>query len=130
MDWLDLLAVQGTLKSLLQHHSSKASILWCSAFFMVQLSYLYVTIGKTIALTTCIFVGRVMSLLLNTLSRFVTVFLLRSKCLLISSCQGTGVRQGVVPTHGKMKRWAPDPRATPLLWNLPPSCAPGTQPLL
>ena len=73
MDWLDLLAVQGTLKSLLQHHSSKASILWCSAFFMVQLSYLNVTIGKTIALTTCIFVGRVMSLLLNTLSRFVTV---------------------------------------------------------
>ena len=70
IDWIDL-AVQGTLRSLLQHHSSKASILWCSAFFMVQFSQLYVTTGKTIALTICTFVSRVMSLLCNTLSRFV-----------------------------------------------------------
>ena len=68
MDWFDLLAVQGTLKSLLQHHSSKASILWCSAFFMVQLSHLYMTTGKTIALTRWTFVSKVMSPLLNTLS--------------------------------------------------------------
>ena len=84
MDWLDLLAVQETLKSLLQHHSSKASILQCSAFFTVQLSYSYMTTGKTIALTRETFVGKVMSLLLNTLSRLVTTFLPRSKCLLIS----------------------------------------------
>ena len=84
MDWLDLLAVQGTLKSLLQHHSSKASILWCSAFFTVQLSHPYMTTGKTIALTRRIFVGKVMSLLLNMLSRLVITFLPRSKCLLIS----------------------------------------------
>ena len=71
MDWLDLLAVQGTLKSLLQHHSSKASIFWCSAFFTVQLSYLYMTIGKTIALTRQIFVGKVMSLPFNMLTRLV-----------------------------------------------------------
>ena len=83
MDWLDLPAVQGTLKSLLQHHSSKASILQCSAFFTVQLSYPYMTIGKTIALTRQIFVGKVMSLLFNMLSRLVIVFLPRSKCLLI-----------------------------------------------
>ena len=82
MDWLDLLAVQGTLKSLLQHHSSKASILWCSAFFTVQLSYPYMTTGKTIALTRQTFVGKVMSLLFNTLSRFVIAFLSRSKRLL------------------------------------------------
>ena len=69
MDWLDLLAVQGTLKSILQHHSSKASILWCSAFFTVQLSHTYLTIGKTTALTRWTFVGKVMSLLLNMLSR-------------------------------------------------------------
>ena len=74
MDWLDLLAVQGTLKSLLQHHSSKASILWCSAFFTVQLSHLYMTTGKTIALTRWTFVGKVMSLLLNMLSRLVITF--------------------------------------------------------
>ena len=84
MDWLDLLAVQGTLKSLLQHHSSKASILQCSAFFMVQLSHLYMTTRKTIALTRWTFVGKVMSLLLNMLSRLVIAFLPRSKCLLIS----------------------------------------------
>ena len=81
MDCLDLLAVQGTLKSLLQHHSSKASILWCSAFFTVQLSHPYMTTGKTIALTRCTFVGKVMSLLFNTLSRLVITFIPRSKCL-------------------------------------------------
>ena len=84
MDWLDLLAVQGTLKSLLQHHSSKASILQCSAFFIVQLLHPYMTIGKTIALTRWTFVGEVMSLLLNMLSRLVITFLPRSKRLLIS----------------------------------------------
>ena len=84
MDWLDLLAVQGTLKSLLQHHSTKASILQCSAFFIVQLSHPYMTTGKTIALFRCIFVGIVMSLLFNMLSRLVITFLPRSKRLLIS----------------------------------------------
>ena len=74
MDWLDLLAVQGTLKSLLQHHTSKASVLWCSAFFTVQLSHPYMTPGKTIALSRQTFVGKVMSLLLNMLSRFVLTF--------------------------------------------------------
>ena len=84
MDWLDLLAVQGTLKSLLQHHSSKASILRFSTFFTVQLSHPYMTTGKTIALTRWTFVGKVMSLLLNMLSRLVITFLPRSKRLLIS----------------------------------------------
>src|SRR5574337_45214 len=84
MDWLDLLAVQGTLKSLLQHHSSKASILWRSAFFTVQHSHPYMTTGKTIALTRWTFVGKVMSLLLNMLSRLVIPFLPRGKRLLIS----------------------------------------------
>ena len=84
MDWLDLLAVQGTLKSLLQHHSSKASIFQCSAFFTVQLSHPYMTTGKTIALTRWTFDGKVMSLLFNMLSRFVIAFHPRSKCLLIS----------------------------------------------
>jgi len=84
MDWLDLLAVQRTLRSLLQHHSSKASILRHSAFFTAQLSHPYVTTGKTIALTRWSFVGKVMSLLLNMLSRSVITFLPRSKCLLIS----------------------------------------------
>ena len=87
MDWLDLLAVQGTLKSLLQHHSSKASILRRSAFFTVQLSHPYMTTGKTIALTRRTFVGKVMSLLLNMLSRLVITFLPRSKHLLISWLQ-------------------------------------------
>jgi len=87
MDWLDLLAIQGTLKSLLQHHSSKASILWCSAFFMVQLSYPYMTTGKTIALTRWTFVSKVMSLLFNMLSRLVIAFLPGSKHLLISWLQ-------------------------------------------
>ena len=82
MDWLDLLAVQGTLKSLLKHHSWKASIFWCSAFFTVQLSYPYMTTGKTIALTRWTFVGKVMSLLFNMLSRLVITFLPRSKRLL------------------------------------------------
>ena len=84
MDWLDLLAVQGTLKSLLQHHSSKASILQCSAFFIVQLSHPYMTTRKTIALTRRIFVGKVMSLPFNMLSRLVITFLPRNKRLLIS----------------------------------------------
>ena len=87
MDWLDLLAVQGTLKSLLQHHSSKASILRHSAFFTVQLSHPYMTTGKTIALSRWTFVGKVMSLLLNMLSRLVITFLPRSKRLLISWLQ-------------------------------------------
>ena len=82
MDWLDLLAVQGTFKSLLQHHSSRASILLWSAFFTVQLSHTYMTTGKTIALTLRIFVGKVMSLLFNMLSRFFIAFLPRSNCLL------------------------------------------------
>ena len=87
MDWLDLLAVQGTLKSLLQHHSSKALILWCSAFFILQLSHSYMTTGKTISLPSWTFVGKVMSLLFNMVSRFVIAFLARSKHLLISWLQ-------------------------------------------
>ena len=86
MDWLDLLAVQGTLKSLLQHHNSKASILPCSAFFTVQLSYPYMTTGKTKALTRRTFIGKVMSLLFNMLSRLVITFLPRSKCLYSNNC--------------------------------------------
>ena len=87
IEWFDLLAVQGTLKSLLQHHSSKASILWCSASFIVQLSHPYMTTGKIIALTRWTFVGKAMSLLFNMLSRLVIAFLPRSKCLLISWLQ-------------------------------------------
>ena len=89
MDWLDLLAVQGPLKSLLQHDSSKASILWCSALFTVQLSHPYMTMGKTIALTRWTFVGKVTSLLFNLLSRLVITFLPRSKRLLISWLQSS-----------------------------------------
>ena len=89
IDWFNLLAVQGTLKSLLQHHSSKASILQCPAFFVVQLSHPYVTTGKSIDLTWWTFVGKVMSLLFNMLSRFVIVFLPRSKHLLISWLQSS-----------------------------------------
>uniref|UniRef100_A0AC11DXU9 Uncharacterized protein n=3 Tax=Ovis aries TaxID=9940 RepID=A0AC11DXU9_SHEEP len=89
MDWLDLLAVQGILKSLLQHHSSKASILWRSAFFTVQLSHPYMTTRKTIALTRQTLVSKVMSLLLNMLSRLIIAFLPRSKCLLISWLQSS-----------------------------------------
>ena len=81
IDWFDLLAVQGTLKSLLQHHNLKASILQCSAFFMVQISHPYMTTGKTIALTIQTYVGKMMPLLFNMLSRFFTAFLPRSKCL-------------------------------------------------
>ena len=87
IDWFDLFVVQGTLRSLLQHHSSKASILWCSAFFMVQLSHPYMITGKAIALTRQSFVGNIMFLLFNTLSRLVIAFLPRSKCLLISWLQ-------------------------------------------
>ena len=87
MDWLDLLAVQGILKSLLQHHNLKASILWRSTFFIVQISHPYMTTGKTIALTRHTFVGKVMPLLFNMLSRLVIIFLPKSKCLLISWLQ-------------------------------------------
>ena len=100
MDWLDLLAVQGTLKSLLQHHSSKASILLCSAFFTVQLSRPYMTIGKTIALIRQTFVDKVMSLLFNMLSRLVITFLPRSKHLLISWVQSPST---VILEHPKIK---------------------------
>ena len=100
MDWLHLLVVQGTLKSLLQHHSSKASILQHSAFFTVQLSHPYMTTGKTIALTRWIFVGKIISLLFNMLSRLVITFLPRSKCLLISWLQSPSA---VIVEPGKIK---------------------------
>ena len=100
MDWLDLFAVQQTLKSLLQHHSSKASILQCSAFFTVQLSHPYMTTGKTIALTRWTFVGKVMSLLFTKLSRLVITFLPRSKHLLISWLQSPSA---VILEHKKIK---------------------------
>ena len=100
MDWLDLLAVQRTLKSLLQNHSSKASVLQCSAFFTIQLSHPYMTTGKTIALTRQIFVGKGMSLLLNMLSRLVITFLPRSKRLLISWLQSPST---VILEPGKIK---------------------------
>ena len=100
MDWMDLLAVQGTLKSLLQHHSSKASILWHSAFFIVQLSHPYMTTGKTIALTRWTFVGKVMSLLFNMLSRLVITFLPKSKRLnfmaAITICSDFGAQKNKV----------------------------------
>ena len=102
MDWLDLLAVQATLKCLLQHHSSKASILQCSAFFTVQLSHPYMTTGKTTALTRRTFVGKVMSLLLNMLSRLVIAVLPRSKCLLISWLQSPSA---VILEPPKNKVW-------------------------
>ena len=100
IDWFDFLAVQETLKSLLQHHSSKASILWYLAFFMVQLSHLYMTTGKTTALTIQTFFGKVMSMLFNTWSRFVTAFLLRCKCLLLSRLQSLS---GVILEPKKIK---------------------------
>ena len=100
MDWLDLPAVQGTLKSLLQHHSLKASILWCSAFFIVQLSHAYMTAGKIIALSKWTFAGKVMSLLFNMLSRLVITFLSRRKHLLISWLQSPSA---VVLEPHKMK---------------------------
>ena len=101
MDWLDLLAVQGTLRSLLQHHSSKASILQCSTFFTVQLSHAYMTTGKTITLTRCTLVGKVMSLLLNILSRLVINFLPRSKrhfnfMAVVTICSDFGAPQNKV----------------------------------
>ena len=102
MDWLDLLVVQGTLRSLLQHHSSKASILRCSAFFTVQHSYPYMTTGKTIALTRRTFVGKVISLFFNILSRLVITFLPRSKRLLISWLQspcGVILEPRIVKSH-------------------------------
>ena len=101
MDWLDLLAVQGTLKSLLQHHSSKASFLWCSAFFRVQLSHPYMTTGKTIALTRQTFVGKVMSLFFNMLSRLVITFLPRSKHHLVSWLQSPSA-EILEPTQNKV----------------------------
>ena len=113
IDWFDFLAVQGTLKSLLQHHSMKASILWHSAFFMVQLSLLYMTVGKTIALIIWIFVSKMMSLLFNTQSRFVIAFLPRSNCFLIlcnaSTINGPSLRSGCVICRDqyKMKVWTP-----------------------
>src|SRR5574339_666888 len=91
IDWLDLPSVQRTLKSLLQHHSSKASTLWCSAFFIVQLSHTYMTTGNTIALTRWTFVGKAVSLLFNMLSRLVITFFPRSKCLVISWLQSPSV---------------------------------------
>ena len=100
MDSLDLLVVHGTLKSLLQHHSSKASVLWCSALFIVQLSHPYMTIEKTIALTRHTYVGKVMSLLFNMLSRLVITFLPRNKCLLISWLQSP---PAVILEHKKNK---------------------------
>ena len=113
MDWLDLLAVQGTLKSLLQHHTSKVSILWHSAFFTIQLSHPYMTTGKTIALTRRTFVGKVMSLLLNMLSRWVITFLPRSKHLLISWPQSPSavileprkIKSDTVSPSISQKRW-------------------------
>ena len=107
IDWFDPLAVRGTLKSVLQHHSSKASILWCSAFFMVQLSHPYMTIGKTTASTIRTFVGKVMSLLVNMLSRFVIAFLPKSKYLLISWLQSPSA---VILEPKKIKStWQPTP---------------------
>ena len=100
IDWFDLLTIQGTLKSLLQHHSSKASILWHSAFFMVQLSHLYMTTGNTIALTRWTFVGKVMSLLFNMLSGLVLTFIPRSKCLnfmaAVTICSDFGAQKNKV----------------------------------
>ena len=117
--WLHLLEVQGTLKSLLQHHSSKASVIWCSAFFMVKLSHPYTTTGKTIALTLKTFVGKVMSLLFNMLSRLVISFLPRSKHLLISwlqpICSDFGAQKNkvwhcfIVPHLFAVKWWSQMP---------------------
>ena len=104
MDWLDLLTVQGTLKSLLQHHSSKASILQPSAFFIVQLSHPYMTTGKTIALTRWTFVNKVMPLLFNILSRFVIAFLPRSKRLLISDTASKNWEKAMAP-HSSTLAW-------------------------
>ena len=104
MDWLNLLEVQGTLKNLLQYPSLKTSILWCSAFFIVQLSHPYMTTGKTIALTRWTFIGKVMSLLFNILSRLVITFLPRRKCLLISWLQS---RSAAILEHPPQKKSQP-----------------------
>ena len=121
MDWLDLLAVQGTLKSLLQQHSSKASTLRCSAFFTVQLSHPYMTTGKTIALTRRTLVGKVMSLLFNMLSRLVITFLPRSKRLLISCLQkqGTGNKSRGLHTPPALNNNAVGKPPKPPLWLAP-----------
>ena len=110
MDWFAALTVQGTLQSLLQHHSSKASILLCSAFFMVQLSHPYMTIGKTIALTIWTFVDKVMSLLFNTQSRFVVAFLPRNRHLFISWLQSPSA---VILEPNKIKSLAPPQTSQP-----------------
>ena len=115
MDWLDLLAVQGTLKSLLQHHSSKASIFRCSAFFTVQLSHPYKTTGKTIALTRQTFVGKVTSLLFNMLSRLVITFLPRSKRLLISWLQSPSAVI-LEPPKNKLFIFPLSPHLFPMKW--------------
>ena len=104
MDWLDLLAVQRTLKSLLQHHSSKASILWCSAFFMVQLSHPYMITGKTIALTILTFIGKVMFLLFNVLSRFAIVFF-QGASILESESESRSVVSNSLQPHGLYSLW-------------------------
>ena len=117
MDWLDLLAVQGTLKSLLQHHSSKASILRGSAFFTVQLSHPYMTPGKTIVLTRRTFVGKVMSLLLNMLSRLVITFLPRNKRLLVSWLQSPSV---VILEPPKIKYDTVSPSISREVWDKMP----------
>ena len=130
MDWLDLLAVQGTLKSLLQHHSSKASILQCSAFFIIQFSYPCMTTGKTIALTRWTFVDKVMSLLFNTLSRLVITFLPRNKCLLISWLQSPStvileppkVKSAVATGLEKVSFHSPKERQCQRMLKLPHNC--------
>ena len=116
MHWLDLLAVQGTRKSLLQHHSSKASILRCSAFFIIQLSHPYMTTGKTIALTRRTFVDKVMSLLFNMLSRLVITFLPRSKRLLISWLQSPSAVIFDPPLKKKVWQFPLFPHLFPMKW--------------
>ena len=116
IDWFDLLVVQGTLKSFLQHHSSKTSILWCSAFFMVRLSHPYMTTGKNIALTRWTFVSKVMSLLFNMLSSLVITFLSRSKLLLISRLQSPSAviwepKEIKIPWR---RKWQPTPVILPV----------------
>ena len=120
MNWLDLPVVQGTLKSLLQQHSSKASVLLCSAFFIVQLSHSYMTTGKTIILTRRTFVGKVMSLLFNILSRLVTAFLPRSKRLLISWLHSPSavILLDCIPAHSSTQVEIPT-RGSAFLWSQP-----------
>ena len=120
MDWFDRLAVQGTIKSLLQHHSSKASILWHSAFFIVQLSHPYMITGKTIALTRRTFVGKVMSLLFKMLSRLVITFLPRSKHHLISWLQSPSAAILEPPKIKSEKAMAP--HSSTLAWKIPWTC--------